>query len=295
MISETTTDIGNSLLANNAWNHLDLFDPISNSIEEPLSLEDSVTFHQARDLSIPIPLNDFGKIDIFIDDSIGVAPDLGKDPTRVCQAIPLAIWTIVRPASEQDIIPRKDIISIKKLQAEGCLEEIKTVLGWVINTRSLLIALPDHKFHVWTRDIDDMLVAGKSSYKLLETLLGRLNRVACTSTPMRHFMGRLYKALYQAKAHLGWTKFWQTELEDLSSHKRFLLHANRGVSLNIIAFRKPTLIFRSDACKFGLGGYNIASGNAWRWKIPTDLCGRTSINSLEFIVCVISIWIDIIH
>ena len=186
MISETTTDIGNSLLANNAWNHLDLFDPISNSIEEPLSLEDSVTFHQARDLSIPIPLNN----------SIGVAPDLGEVPTRVCQAIPLALWTIVRPASTQDIIPRKDIILLKKLQAEGRLEELKTVLGWVINTRSLLIALPDHKFHVWTRDIDDMLVAGKSSYKLLETLLGRLNHVACTSMPMRHFMGRLYKALY---------------------------------------------------------------------------------------------------
>jgi hypothetical protein len=33
VISETTTDIGNSLLANNAWNHLNLFDPIFNSIE----------------------------------------------------------------------------------------------------------------------------------------------------------------------------------------------------------------------------------------------------------------------
>jgi hypothetical protein len=78
VISETTTDIGNSLLANNAWNHLNLFDPIFNSIEEPLSLDDSVTFHQARDLSISIPPNDFRKIDIFIDHSIGVAPDLGE-------------------------------------------------------------------------------------------------------------------------------------------------------------------------------------------------------------------------
>jgi hypothetical protein len=295
VISEMITDIGNSLLVNDAWNHLHLFDQISNSIEEPQPLADSVPFHQAKDLSISIPPNDCGKIDIFIDNSIGVAPDLGDVPTRVCRAIPLAIRTVARPASTQDIIPRKDIILLKKLQAEGRLEELKTVLGWVINTRSLLIALPDHKFHGWTKEIDKLSEAGKSNYKSLETLLGRLNHVACILMPMRHFMGRLYRALYCAKARLGWTKFSQSELDDLSLHKKFLRHANKGVSLNIIAFRKPTIILRSDACEFGLGGYNIASGKAWRWEIPTELRNRTSINSLEFIACVISIWVDIIH
>jgi len=295
VISETTTDIGNSLLVNNEWNHTSLFDPISNSIEEPKPLDDSVPFHQARDLSISIPPNDAGKIDIFIDDFIGVAPGLGDVPSRVCRAIPLAIRMIARPASLQDIIPRKDIISIKKLQAEGRLEEVKTVLGWVIDTRSLLISLPVHKFQNWSNEIDDMLKAGKSNYKALESLLGRLNHVACILMPMRHFMGRLYRALWRAKAHTGWTKFMSSELEDLTLHKKFLLFANNGVSLNILTFRKPTIILRSDACEFGLGGYNVVSGKAWRWEIPPDLRNRTSINSLEFIACVISIWIEVIH
>jgi hypothetical protein len=139
-----------------------------------------------------------------------------------------------------------------------------------------------------------MLSAGKSSYQLLETLLGCLNHVACIFLPMRHFMGQLYKALYRVKAKLSWTLLYPNELEDLKLHKDFLLYANKGVSLNIIAFHKPTCIYRSDASEFGLGGYSILSGKAWHWEIPVDLCLCTSINSLEFIACVITVWVDII-
>ena len=57
------------------------------------------------------------------------------------------------------MIPRKDIISLKKLRAEGQLSEIKTVLGWELNTRRLLISLPSHKVTDWLRDIDSILLA----------------------------------------------------------------------------------------------------------------------------------------
>jgi len=51
---------------------------------------------------------------------------------------------------------------------------------------------------------------------------------------MHHFLGRLYKALYRAKANLSWTKLFPNEFEDLKLHKDFLLCADAGVSLNII-------------------------------------------------------------
>jgi hypothetical protein len=238
-------------------------------------------------------VNDCGKVDIYIDDTIGVAPDIRDVPMRVSRAIPLTIRTLARPASNQDFLPRKDIISLKKLKVEGRLEETKLVLGWQINTRSLQISLPDSKFFTCIRDLDAMLSASKSSYQLLETLLGHLNHVACIFLPMRHFLGWLYKALYRAKAKLSWTALFPNDLEDLRLHKEFLLYANKGVSLNIIAFRKPTCIFRSDASEFGLGGYSILSGTAWRWEIPIELRLCTSINSLEFIACVITVWVDI--
>jgi len=44
-----------------------------------------------------------------------------------------------------------------------------------------------------------------------------------------------------------------------------------------------------------MGGYNLTSGVAWRFKLPADCQLRASINSLEFIACIINIWVDIFH
>jgi hypothetical protein len=44
--------------------------------------------------------------------------------------------------------------------------------------------------------------------------------------------------------------------------------ANKSITLNNITFRKPTMILRSDASEFGLGGNNIISGKVWRFKLP---------------------------
>jgi len=82
---------------NDEWDHQTIFDPIFNQIENALFLPDSVEFHQSRDLAVQLLPNDCGKIDIFIDDSIGVALDLGSTPIHVSRAIPLAIRTLARP------------------------------------------------------------------------------------------------------------------------------------------------------------------------------------------------------
>jgi hypothetical protein len=65
--------------------------------------------------------------------------------------------------------------------------------------------------------------------------------------------------------NLSWTKLFPNELEDLQLHKDFLLFANAGTSLNIIAYRKPTCIYISDASEFG---YSVLTGKAWHWELP---------------------------
>lgn len=62
--------------------------------------------------------------------------------------------------------------------------------------------------------------------------------------------------------------------------------------MNNLVFQKPTMIFRSDASEFGIRGYNLISGKAWRFELPVDCHLHTSLNSLEFIACVITIWIE---
>jgi hypothetical protein len=127
----------------------------------------SIPFTKARELSVLVPQNDNGNIDIYIDDSIGIAPDIGDTPSRVSRAIPLAIWMLSRPLSDNDVIPRRDMISLKKLHAEGQMSEIKTILGWSINTKKLIISLPDHKTKDWHIDINKLMTAKKASFQSL--------------------------------------------------------------------------------------------------------------------------------
>ena len=69
--------------------------------------------------------------------------------------------------------------------------------------------------------------------------------------------------------------------------------AHNGISLNIIVYRRPTHIYRSDSCPAGLGGYSD-SGFAWRYYLPSHLQFRATNNLLEHLAAIITPWIDII-
>jgi hypothetical protein len=295
VISESITDIGNAILQNKAWDFSSFYDPLSDTIAAPLPLSEVVPFKSAKELSVSLPQNNIGYIDIYIDDNIGIAPDLGDNLTRMKRAITLAIRTLARPLDQMDVIPRKDIVSLKKFQAEGRLEEVKLVLGWIINTRTLTIQLSEDKLRNWNADISRMITSRKAYHKILESSIGRLNHVACILSPMRHYMGRLYQALFRASSLGGWTRLTQTEIDDLQTLQSFLSAANKGLSLNNLVYRKPSKIYRSGASEFGIGGYNIVTGIAWRIELPVSCRLRTSLNSLEFLGCVVSIWIDHFH
>jgi hypothetical protein len=110
-LSESGTDITNMLIQNPFWDHSKLYDPLSSKLDGPESLPIDVPFAQTRTLAVDIPINDIGKADIYIDDTIGVALDLSDNVNRVSATIPLAIHTIARPLDPLDEIPRKEIIS----------------------------------------------------------------------------------------------------------------------------------------------------------------------------------------
>jgi hypothetical protein len=76
-------------------------------------------------------------------------------------------------------------------------------------------------------------------------------------------------------------------VDDLRLHLKFLHDAHSGVYMNLITYRLPTIQYRSDVCLFGMGGYSLMSGRAWRIEIPDDLLFHLSLNTLEFVACVI--------
>jgi hypothetical protein len=68
---------------------------------------------------------------------------------------------------------------------------------------------------------------------------------------------------------------------------------HQSIDLNLIAFRQPTHVYRSDSCLAGLGGYSH-KGFAWWFYLADELKFRASNNLLKHLAAIITLWIDII-
>ncbi len=58
-----------------------------------------------------------------------------------------------RPNNANKPIPGKKMVAEDKLMAEGGLAEMKVILGWHFNFRTLTITLLEHKYIAWSRKI----------------------------------------------------------------------------------------------------------------------------------------------
>jgi hypothetical protein len=91
IISETSTDLANNLIQNEAWDQRFFQDYLLKSIDPPPNNSDNTPFNQAKDLAVKIPHNIKGKVNIYIEDSICIAPDINDNPRCTQYAMILAI------------------------------------------------------------------------------------------------------------------------------------------------------------------------------------------------------------
>jgi hypothetical protein len=155
-----------------------------------------------------------------------------------------------------------------------------------------LIRLPKNKFIAWSEAIRKMIKDETSTAKEIKTNIGRLIHLGLAIPFIHHFMSRLRDLHTTAKRRRS-IKINYECLKDLEMFLVFLKIANDGISLNKIAFRRPTHIYRSDSCPAGLGGYSNR-GWAWRWYLPKNLLFRALNNLLKHLAVVISPWVDIL-
>ncbi len=233
---------------------------------------------------------------MYIDDFIGLTIDLpGTDNTQRADWAPfLAIHACGRPTHVHKPIPHHPIVSTKKLKAEAGLSKTKIILGWDWDFRWLIIYLPSNKFIAWTKIIHDTIASGFISAKEFKSTIGRLNHLGLVVPFVNHFISRLQELLWKAqKSARRLTKIPPNCIDDLNLMIYFLKKACDGISMNQIAYQKPTHVYRSDSCPAGLGGYSH-QGVAWRFAIPPHLQFWASNNLLEHLAAVITPWIDII-
>jgi hypothetical protein len=257
-------------------------------------LDNDIPFGKGRELIMDIDVDPRGMNDIYIGDVISLTVEIeGTDNLVRCNRAPLLMFdTCSRPLADAEPIPRVTMEARNKLESEALLEETKTILGWLIDFRRLLVILPDNKFTAWTKAIEDILNERSATEKTLETNIGRLVHLSMAVPSIHHFMSRLRDLHLTAKQRRS-VKINGEHFEDIKLMLIFLKIANKGISLNSIAFHCPTHVYRFDSCPTGLGGYSH-EGFTWRWYLPEDLNFRATNNLLEHLAAIISPWIDIL-
>ena len=294
MMSDVITDIINDLLACDHWDPYWVHSKYVKQVPSPKSLPEEVPFAPALETSVPNMEKDRCSADVFIDDVITVGVDIG-DNTEKIMADPCTVIHALAHATEEDtVIPRQDMIAADKNIAEGAPEEVKIILGWEINTRTMSICLPHHKVVAWSAQLEECLKRKTSNSKQLQSLLGRLEQVATIIPMFGHFLNNVRSTEIRATSTNRAQTINKRTREDLKLAQKFITKAARGVNLNLLTFRRPTHIYICDACEHGIGGF-ATHGRAWTWVIPPHLRGRAHINLLEFMAQLVSIWVDIIE
>jgi hypothetical protein len=293
------TDLSNDLAPCKEWDHTRLRSPAQPETPTPVELPKEVPIAQAMSLAVSIPTTVTARTDGCIDDLIRVFLDTATNREREPHAVPLAIHVTSRPhAGDSEPLWHWGLALAPKLVAEGTPAESQIVLGWMLNTRLLLIILPLDKFEAWSADIRKILADMQGTYGELESTLGCLNHVAYIFPLGRHFLGNLRLRLHQRRNKNQEVSLNREEAEELDSWLLFLQQAHNGISMNQVTIRKPSKICWFDSCPFGVGGFLVSGNKAWRVRIPqsSPIYGVDEANNvLEFLGMVVTIWLAILE
>ncbi len=121
---------------------------------------------------------------------------------------------------------------------------------------------PQEQVHGVAGGHQKMIKDEASTAKVIKANIGRLIHLGLAIPFVRHSMSRLRDLHTTAKRRRS-VKINYEFLKDLEMFLGFLKFANDGISLNSIAFQRPTHIYKSDSCPAGLGGY---SNRGWAWR-----------------------------
>jgi hypothetical protein len=296
--SEMVTDLSNEIALCKEWDHTTLRSPAQPKTPTPIVFPDDIPFAPAMPMAVHVPTTVTARTDSFIDDLIRVFLDTPENREREPHAVPLAIHVTSRPhMGPAEPVKRRGLLSAPKLEAEGTPAEEQIVLGWLLDTRRLLILLPFDKYEAWSSDLQTILLDKRVTYGELESTLGRLNHVGYIIPLARHFLNKLRLRIRQRRHKHQHISLNSEELEDLDLWCFFLSAARTGISLNRVTTRKPSKICWSDSCPYGIGGF-LLSGRAWRIRIPpsSPIYGVDIANNvLEFLGMMVTVWLVILE
>ena len=301
-ISEAACDLCNDIVDVKDWNPDRCQSPLQHMMGPISRLPNDVPFAKSQEMAVDVLPRPEGFHDVYLDDMIQIFVDRPDIVDRTSKIVPLVLHLLVRPNNDDEPIARNEILAADKMMAEGSPSEEMRVLGWLLDTRQLLIRLPTDKFLNWSKSVERMLKAKTCTFDDLDSLLGKLVHATKGIPLARYFTKRLrqfvtnFTRKYQAKyeAHRSpsdeqqpqvsgakrgqnrpkpWFRYKVPEAirPDLRMWAHLLKKAHDGVSFNLLTCRRPSHVFIVDSCPFGMGGFSVSTGKAWHCALDPDV------------------------
>jgi hypothetical protein len=142
-VGELIVDLANDLLQNKAFKEDSIISRYFSKIMQPEYLPNEIKFGVAKETMMSPPTREYGYMDIFVDDMIGLCVDLPGNAERMSQALATSVDAICRPPQENEHPPRDDCLHEGKTFIEGSAKERLLILGWDFCFRTLTVRLPE--------------------------------------------------------------------------------------------------------------------------------------------------------
>ena len=292
--TETIADLANARLR--AFtpplpHHLDDMAELIASQPPALPIPAGITLSVPRDPSLPNPTAPLAYADVYVDDFVGAAqrslpgtPGL-DNRRRVRRLLLHAVDDVFRPLSGSDGPDRREPVSMKKLAAGDCSwGTIKQVLGWIIDSVNMTIALPPYRASRLLDLLDSFPPSQKrTSTKRWYAALGELRSMALALPGARNIFSSMQNALStQSKNRIALGKGVHDALNDFR-----WMHANistRPTRIAELIPLPPVAVGHHDASGKGAGGiwfpgpqltprvgYTASSPLVWRHEWPQHI------------------------
>ena len=209
---------------------------------------------EARDPSLPYSSEFAAYIDVFVDDFIALCQ--GTDNRRRVRKILLrAVDQVFRANDYYDNQFRREPVSIKKLkQGDVSWNTIKTVLGWVINTTTMTIHLPQHRIERLAEILASIPATQKRiSIKKWHKVLGELRSMSLALPGARNMFSQMQQALSSCpKTRVALTRGVHQALDDFRWMHQDI--ANRPTRIAELVPLLASALGYHDASGQGAGG-----------------------------------------
>ena len=186
-----------------------------------------------RDPCLPATGKPVRLVEVFVDDFIALAQDhmgtrrKGRRRVPNCRCVRRVLLhgidEVFRPLDKTDSPHRREPVSLKKLRKGDCSwSTVKEVLGWVIDTASMTIHLPERR----VKRLADILASlpptqKQTSVKKWHKVLGELRSMSLAMPGARHLFSHLQNAL---SAKMGGRLSLTRDVHQALNDFRWLFH-----------------------------------------------------------------------